>query len=194
MVISVKIYIDLSAIENTLIQLNKTISEYEQLDKTIFRTLNDSSTFWNDGIANSFFIEVEKQSKSNDKVINNLKDNTDLLNYMINSYLEIGKKIECNLNSESDINKKINDILERLYNIIILYSNLNMYFSSYERNILLNEKVKLTSVYNNLKIMLNNINSKFEKMRKIEKNIKIKIEKLNNYTIDIFDSNIFIKE
>lgn len=188
------INIDISMIEEILRTLNKSIAEYEQIDRDILNTLKSSSFFWNDNIAKRFYEELDTENKKNEEVIANLKENSELFTYIINSYLTIGKKINCNLNCKSTLINKINSILTDLNNIIYSYNNLSTYFCPYERNLLYNEKRKLVKAYNLLNNMLNNIIDKFNKMEQIEKNIKRKISELNNFIINDFDTNEYIKE
>ena len=187
------ININTSMIEEVLKSLNKAIEEYEQIDRNIANTLKNSSFFWNDNTAKRFFEELDSEHQNNNNVINNLKENSDLLTYIINSYGVLGKKIKCNLNCRDTLINKINSILTEINNIIYSYNNLNTYFCPYERSLLYNEKRKLSQTYNLLNNMLSNILDKFNKLEKIEKNIKKRISNLNNFIVNDFDTNKYIK-
>lgn len=183
--------IDISMLEGVLKQLNQTIEEYEQIDKNILNALKNSSFFWNDNIAKTFFNEIDKEHLNNEKVITNLKNNSEIIAYIINSYSSIGKKIKCNLNSKDLIINKIKNILYNINDILVSYGYLNTSFCPYESYLLYEEKKKINVAYNTLNTMLNNITNNFKKMEQIEKNIKLKISSLNNYVIDNFDINVF---
>ena len=186
--------IDVLMLEDTLKMLNNTIADYEEVNRNIFNTLKQSSFFWNDGVARNFFDSLDNQQNNDMMVINNLKENKELISYMVNSYLVIGKKIKCNLNSKDTISSKIKEILQDISSTLSIYNRLDTSFCPYERNLLNKEKNNLIQVYNSLNTMFSEITKSFNKIEEIEKNVNSKIEKLNDYVVEKFSYDEYIKD
>lgn len=189
-----KIDINTQEINKELNDLKTIKEEYEDTFRTIFNTLSNSSFFWNDNIAISFYNELENQKIKNEKEIENINSKIEVFTYIYDNYQTLGNKIKCNLESMDYIIEKLNSILNRIQNIIYQYNSLNTSFCPYERNYLINERKKLQSNYTKVTEIKTKIVNSYNKIIEIEREVSNKLSKIDNIRIEEFNEYNYIKE
>lgn len=189
-----KIEINSLEISKELDNLQTIKEEYETTYKSIFDTMSNSSFFWNDNIAISFYNELEKEKIKNDKELRLIENKIEVFKYIYNNYQELGNKIKCNLESKDYIIDKLNNIIDKTQNIIYKYNSLSTWFCSYERYFLVSEKNKLQTNYNNLLKVKTQIVNNYNKIIEIEREVTNKLSKITNIKIEEFNDYNYIKE
>jgi len=161
---------------------------------SIFNILKDSSFFWNDKIAESFYQELEIEKIKNEKEIIKINEKINLYEYIYLNYSKIGNKIKCNLESREYITNKLNEYLKKISKIINMYEFLDTSFCLEEQEKIIKELNQLKNLENKVDEIKKNIIKTFDVMMEIEKEIETKIIKLDTIKIKEFEMFRFIKE
>lgn len=181
-------------LEKDLIQINKLLNQYELTYQTLYKELNSSSFFWQDGYSILFNEVLPKEREKNNSYYLNLCDIKNIYTYIHEQYGLIGQNIEVNEKYRDSILEKMNNLLNAITTIQSEYNHLDTSFCPNERNIIKNHKETLNTIYNNLKIEKNKIKDLFNRLEKIEININTQISKLSLDYIEEFNPDIYAKE
>ncbi len=185
-------YINLSNLKNEVNKLNNLINKYEEIYLNLYNEFNFSSYLWHDKNSESFFESLKMEKLKIKNNIEEIDDVKQLYDYIINQYEVIGNEIKCNLNSEKNILLKFDSYLAELSKTITYYNNLDLSFCpqfkemiTKEKNIIIREKIEIENVRNKIKKM-------YKKINEIEREVKLKISKINIEYIKENDMNNFI--
>lgn len=187
-----KLTIDVSKIEELLNSLKKTIDDYEAVDSIFFSTLKESSSFWHDNISIDFFLEVESERFANKRAVSLLKNKYNILLYIKNNYITIGKKIRCDLSYKETIINYLNKIINKISYCLNIYNSMNYSFcTGYEKERIYYEKNKLLEVYNDILLVKKRVTDTYKKIEEIEGEVGRRLSKIDGIIIRDFPINKF---
>lgn len=174
-------------LKNIINNLNKIISQYEENQLNLFNELKESFNNWQDG--NSILLEgaVYLDNVESDNIIGLMKEYKDALVFVLEKYGSLGKTVSCNLNSKSSLIKIIEKYEEEITNIINQFYEIDNTFYYEEYQNILNQKEKIEKSKIQLLEFHNEMSQKFNKIEKIENDIKLKIEEIEILKINSLD-------
>ena len=187
------IFVDSLEIEKDLLQINKLLNEYELTYQTLFKELNSSSFFWQDGYSTKFNEAIPHEKEKNKSYFISLNEVKDIYCYILDQYKVIGKKIKINEDFRDNILEKMNNMMSELSTIISLYNRLNVSFCPSEATIINNHKKRLTKVYNRINEEKIKIKDIFNKIEKIEIQVNTKLSKILLDRIEEFDTTLYLE-
>lgn len=188
------ISVNTAELEKDLVQINKLLNQYELTYQTLYKELNSSSFFWNDGYSALFNEALPKEREKNNSYYLSLCDIKNIYTYIQEQYGLIGQKIEINEKYRDSILEKMNNLLNAIITIQSDYNHLDTSFCPSESTIINNHKEDLKKIYTNLKMEKNKIKDLFNRLEKIEININTQISKLSLDYIVEFNPDIYAKE
>ena len=177
-------------IKNIINSLRTIIEEYEIVELNIFNQLKDSCVNWQDGNSIKFGDNIILDKEEIDIFVENLNNEIDLYNYMYNNYIRLGKKIKCNMNNKDTILYLIDNCCNKAVTIINEFNRINISFYYSEQYNIFEQKNKIIKVKNDLLNIRESIKDLYNKIEQIEKNINIKIKKLEEMDIKKLDFDI----
>ena len=178
----VKINVD--EVKKYLDIITNLLSKYREKHEKIEFEYNNMVLNWKNNKAPVFFALINDNQLLNIKLICTLKSEIKVLSRVINKYLEIATKIECNLEQKDYLISKFDNVLNKIDNILTKFNELgDISFCSNKLNIL-NEKSKLKSDKANIESIKDKIKEKYSYIEQVEKD-------LNSFSVE--DINISIK-
>lgn len=178
----VKINVD--EVKKYLDIITNLLSKYREKHEKIEFEYNNMVLNWKNNKAPVFFALINDNQLLNIKLICTLESEIKVLSRVINKYLEIAIKIECNLEQKDYLISKFDNILNKIDNILTKFNELgDISFCSNKLNIL-NEKSKLKSDKVNIESIKDKIKEKYSYIEQVEKD-------LNSFSME--DINISIK-
>ena len=178
----VKINVD--EVKKYLDIITNLLSKYREKHEKIEFEYNNMVLNWKNNKAPVFFALINDNQLLNIKLICTLESEIKVLSRVINKYLEIATKIECNLEQKDYLISKFDNVLNKIDNILTKFNELgDISFCSNELNIL-NEKSKLKSDKANIESIKDKIKEKYSYIEQVEKD-------LNSFSVE--DINISIK-
>lgn len=160
-------------------EFSKKLNEYDNIYLNIYNEINQATTYWKDTVASSFFTYCENRKNKIQLYINELDDISKIYQYIISKYSELGEKIKLNLNSRDTVINKINSVIYSFDDLITCYNGLDLSFCPYEASILNNQLSKLKTDKNEIVALRNEIDSIFDQIESIEREVAIRISKIN---------------
>lgn len=185
------IQVDVEQLNQELVKLNHMIDFYEEIKDNLFKTITESSFFWNDNRAKQFYQSMNKEHSETQNMITNIKEMRDLFFFIITSYKELGKKIKCDIESKKRIMDKYSILLSMLDNIIQKYENLDVSFCPEERSIVAEQIKEYKGVKEKLYISKKRVGEYYESIYKIELMVKKKLSQLTISKITEFEIEQF---
>lgn len=178
----VKINVD--EVKKYLDIITNLLSKYREKHEKIEFEYNNMVLNWKNNKAPVFFALINDNQLLNIKLICTLESEIKVLSRVINKYLEIATKIECNLEQKDYLISKFDNVLNKIDNILTKFNELgDISFCSNKLNIL-NEKSKLKSDKANIESIKDKIKEKYSYIEQVEKD-------LNSFSVE--DINISIK-
>lgn len=178
----VKINVD--EVKKYLDIITNLLSKYREKHEKIEFEYNNMVLNWKNNKAPVFFALINDNQLLNIKLICTLESEIKVLSRVINKYLEIATKIECNLEQKDYLISKFDNVLNKIDNILTKFNELgDISFCSNKLNIL-NEKSKLKSDKANIESIKDKIKEKYSYIEHVEKD-------LNSFSME--DINISIK-
>lgn len=173
--------IDLKDLKLKINSLDKTINEYESDTLNLYNQLLSTSIYWKDKNSLKFNERVSLEKKQANIKLLELKSVEETLKYLISKYENIGQKIKFDLKGKEKINKLLDDYILQLEKILEQYNQLDLTNFNELSVKLTNQEVVIKELKNDMKIIKDNINEKFNKLEEIEIQVaqrlnKIKIE------------------
>ena len=164
-------------------KLIKSIGNFSNNILNIYNELNWANGCWNDFHARLFFTNVESEKIK----INNTYDELTLLSEIyktiIAQYKNIGNKIQVNLESKDTIITKFNSFQDKINELISLYNDLDLSFCKDISIKISNQKKELLRIKESLRLSKEKIKETLVKIEEIEKDINLKLSKINIETI-----------
>lgn len=176
--------INVEEVKKYLDIITNLLSKYREKHEKIEFEYNNMVLNWKNNKAPVFFALINDNQLLNIKLICTLESEIKVLSRVINKYLEIATKIECNLEQKDYLISKFDNILNKIDNILTKFNELgDISFCSNKLNIL-NEKSKLKSDKVNIESIKDKIKEKYSYIEQVEKD-------LNSFSME--DINISIK-
>ena len=168
---------------NELSSLNAVINNYEENYKAIFKELDNSKSFWNDGYAKSFYNDEIIENYQNKEHNSNIRSLEKIYKYIIEKYQEIGNKIEIELSYRDNILENFNKRISDIRDIINQYKGIDTYYCPKERNVIENQIKDLRATITTIRQSKEEYKNLFDKVETIEKNIRERLAKIEVYPI-----------
>ena len=184
--------INVDYLEQIYNELSKSISSFEDNYLNVYNTLKDVENNWYDYHARLFFNNSAIEKNEINRSIIELYELSDTYKNLINQYKQIGNNIYINLNNKNDILNKFNNFLNIINEIISFFYSLDSSFSSSitykinkERNRVMEIKKRTINAKNRFKTIC-------DKIENIEKEVSLKLSKINVEIIKEADINEFM--
>lgn len=168
---------------NELSSLNAVINNYEENYKAIFKELDNSKSFWNDGYAKSFYNDEIIENYQNKEHNSNIRSLEKIYKYIIEKYQEIGSKIEIELSYRDNILENFNKRISDIRDIINQYKGIDTYYCPKERNVIENQIKDLRATITAIRQSKEEYKNLFDKVETIEKNIRERLARIEVYPI-----------
>lgn len=182
--------INVDELKNIIDSLNLLIDEYEIIQLNIFNQLKNSCINWQDGNSIVFDDKIYYDKQESKRFLELLHQKKDLYNFIYRSYIEIGKKINFNLNNKNTIVYLIDDCYNQASNIINEFYKINRNFYYSERSDIFYQKDRIVNVRNKISEIKDSVMKLYNKIEIIETEIKNKVKKLEEIKINDFDFNL----
>ena len=184
--------IDVNNIKDEIVKLNDLLDKYEDNYLNLYNEINNASSYWNDLISVKFFDSCKIEKIETKTTLEEIKSIIDIYNYILEKYQEIGKKIKFEIKNRDIVINGFNNYIIKVDDLIREYNSINFNCNIKISNMLNDQLYKLK---NNRKI-LNNIKDKvkdiFDNIEEIEKEINLRLSKINIDIIKEIDISIFI--
>jgi len=169
-------------IEVNLKQLREAINSYNNVIKTlednntaIINNFNELGKHWQDERINKLSASFNLESQRALKLEKNVKSQLAVYREVAKGYEAIGRQVKCNLSGQDIINAKIDNIINKINNIIARYDSLGD-ISFYPRAYLIrSNKRKMKLILKEFKTIKSELNKKFNDIREIENSVQKKI-------------------
>ena len=184
--------IDVNNIKDEIVKLNDLLDKYKDNYLNLYNEINNASSYWNDLISVKFFDSCKIEKIETKTTLEEIKSIIDIYNYILEKYQEIGKKIKFEIKNRDIVINGFNNYIIKVDDLIREYNSINFNCNIKISNMLNDQLYKLK---NNRKI-LNNIKDKvkdiFDNIEEIEKEINLRLSKINIDIIKEIDISIFI--
>lgn len=186
--------INVLALEKENERLTKSIDSFYDNVLNIYNELNWASGCWNDFHAGLFFTNVNSEKIKINNTYNELKSLNDVYTYLIEQYKSIGNKIKVNLEGKDRVINKFNNYREKINELLTLYNNMDLGFCSGSTlaNKIYKQKQELLKIKEKLIQDKEKIKDIFEKIEEIEKDVNLKLSKIDIEVIKQADINEFM--
>ena len=183
--------INITNVKDILIKLEESKNSYENVYYAYYNIIKDVAELWNNGVELQLMENVEKEKKDMNYNYNDLNDFNDVFNYICTRY-SFANNIMLNKNEETKIINAMNGCINRLNKINRLLSSVDKSeLNNYQLNILNNVIHCFKQEINNKAVELkNSLVSNFNNIRRIERDIKEKLEKTTIHIIKETDTSI----
>lgn len=184
--------IDINSVElkNEIENLKSIISSYEETQLNLFNQLKDATINWRDGNSIEFENKIYLEKQEADLILQSLNDRKDILNFIYDKYSELGKKIRCNLNNKTTVVHALDNCYNQANSLVNEFSKIDRSFYYSELNKIDVIKQKVVSTKNKLDATRTTISKIYSQIEEIEKEIKNKINELEEVKINSFEFNL----
>ena len=184
--------VNTNRLKDNIDKFNIELNNYNNTELNYYNELNNSSSYGNSTMIRKYYSNVNKERILIDDFIEELNELKNIYDYIYTSYSNIGNNIEFDLNNDTLLFNKINIINNKINNIkrSINFISLSTYpeITREINNIIL----RLNDMQKNLNIIENHYKSTINKINEIEKQTKIRLNKLDFELIQEIDLNEFI--
>lgn len=182
--------VNIKELSENINNLNLLIDEYDEIQLNLFNELDNSCISWQDGNSLLFndYIYLDKQETV--LFVEHLRQKKEVFDYICERYNDIGKKISCNLNSRTTVENMINNCYNQVNSILREFNKIDNNIDYKEMLLINQQKNKLISIRNQLYQVKKDTINMYDKIEKIEEDIKNKIVSLEEIQINSFDFDI----
>ena len=184
------IRVDTLRLKRNINILNSLIDEYEDIQLNLFNQLKNCSIDWQDGNSICFDNSIYLDKKESELILIELKEKINLFSYIYDEYSVIGNNINVNLNNKEKLLYSIESDYIRTKNIISEFDNIGNFFYCPEKENINFQYKKMISIKNKLSNYKNLVSKMFKKVEVIERNIKIKLKKIEEIRINEFEFSL----
>lgn len=170
--------VDVNRLKEEVNGLKTIIDNYEEVYLNLYHELDTVSSSWRDTHASLFFDTVKFEKLSIQTTIAEMREIITVYNDIIVRYSKIGNKITFDLSSKSEIISKCNHYIDILNDIIRKYNDINVSSYSTESQYIVSERHTLEQTHKDVVELKEKINSKFQLIEQLEKEISRKINKI----------------
>lgn len=175
--------IDIEKLKGDVRELGNLIEDYEGIYYNLYNELSNCSIFWNDNNSILFFDNVGSEKIAVSETITEFRQIMEIYNYLINKYSEFGNKIKIDTKQKNDILKKIDNYIDDIDDILNSFNNLSFRFDRTISDNIYRDIDKLKDIINILYNLKSKIKKHFDSFEEIEREVSLKISKIN---VDIF--------
>ena len=177
-------------LQNEIHHLNLLIKEWKNTQLNLYNQMDQAFTHWKDNSSVDFEEKIYLEKNNVEQVVKKVKDIKDIYQYLYNRYNKLGDKILCDVESRKDLITRIEIYYENLKKIYNQFDNIDL-------SVLSDEKEKIATVKNKLKIQLKNLTELkdkvlafFDQVEEIEKEMLIRASKIQDVLVEEFDFTI----
>lgn len=179
MVIVNMIKVNVDKLKDELRELNTLINDYETNYYNLYNELKNVSNFWKDDKSVKFFSNIDVEKLQVGKLEDEIEDIRNIYNYLIDKYNCIGNDIKIDMDLRDDISLQFDKLLEIIYDGIDNFKSLDFEYCNSIANDVYSNIDNLIYVSNLIVSLKSKVNKKFNLCEEIEKNINLKITKIN---------------
>ena len=184
--------IDVNNIKDEIVKLNGLVDKYEENYLNLYNEINNASSYWNDLISVKFFDSCKIEKIETKTALDEIKSIIDVYDYILEKYQEIGNKIKCEIKDKSIIISNFNNYIVKLDDLIREYNLLDYNFDHKISSILNDQLYKLKNNRKILNSIKNEVKDIFDNIETIEKEINLRLSKINIEIIKETDISTFI--
>lgn len=184
--------IDIASLQKESDILNKQLEKFTDSFLNIYNDLNQASNDWQDYHARFFFTNVNTEKSKVNNTYKELIALQEIYLYLVNQYKVLGNKINVNLDNKDDIFSKFNNFKEKLDELVSMYNDLDLSFCPDEAAKINSQKKQLLKIKSDIYNSKDKIKETLEKIEEIEKEVNLRISKINIEEIQETNINEFI--
>lgn len=188
--------IDVENLKENSEELNYLVDKYEENVMSIVQELTNAELSWHDNNSSLFFLDISQQKNKLQEYISNLQKNISYYDKIVEELRKIDssiKKIFINQKYKESILSSYKSVISTLTTMKNKYNNLYYSFCTYyESNLIRNESKKINTYINDLTQSKNRVESIFNKLNTLEKEIIIVKNKITMNKIDTFEFEKYI--
>lgn len=173
------IKVNVDKLKDELRELNTLINDYETNYYNLYNELKNVSNFWKDDKSVKFFSNIDVEKLQVGKLEDEIEDIRNIYNYLIDKYNCIGNDIKIDMDLRDDISLQFDKLLEIIYDGIDNFKSLDFEYCNSIANDVYSNIDNLIYVSNLIVSLKSKVNKKFNLCEEIEKNINLKITKIN---------------
>lgn len=181
------IEVDVLELKNHIDKLNFLIDKYEEVYLNMFNQLKEACINWQDGNSLNFDDKIYLEKEEAELLIQTLKDKKNIYTQIYNSYIDIGKKIKCNLDSRESLLLEFDRRIQSVNDILNEFQNIDNSFYYVEYQNIINQRNRVIQIKANLARIKNNVSNLFNKIIEIEQDIQEEIKKIEEIKINDFN-------
>ncbi len=184
--------INVSNLEKDSEKLIKSIDNFSNNILNIYNELKWANGCWSDYHSRLFFTNVESEKTKVNNTYEELTQLSEIYKTIVAQYKNIGNKIQVNLENKDIIITKFNSFQDEINELISLYNDLDLSFCKDISIKISNQKEELLKIKENLTLSKEKIKETLVKIEEIEKDINLKLSKINIETIKQADINEYM--
>ena len=178
--------VNLEQIGNYIGQLNKLIDEFEEAELNVFNQLKDSCVNWSDANSLVFSEQISDEKKSTNLFLIALQDNVKLFDYICDEYRSIGTKIRFNLAKKDSIISAIDDSIMKATSAISALNSINSSFNYSALGSIQSQRSAIESAKRTLQNMREKVTTLYNRIKNIEDNVASRIMKIEEIKMTNF--------
>ena len=171
--------INIEKLKGDLRELSSLIEDYESIYYNLYNELSNCSIFWNDNNSLLFFDNVSYEKKAINETITEFKQIIEVYNYLVNKYSEFGTKIKIDSKQKNDILKKIDNYINDIEDILNSFNNLSFRFDRTISDNIYRDINRINDIINILYNLKNKIKKHFNAFEEIEREVTLRLSKIN---------------
>ena len=170
--------VNVNKIKSEIINLDKTIEEYENNYLSLYNELNSFSFNWKSDKSDIFFDKKQKEKISINDFIVEIKSYRDFFDYILRTYGTMGEKVFYDITSYNEAHTKLISFINDLKSVLEKLKQLKC--KNPNSIVKVNQKIfKVSEYINELEMLNSRLNDIFKKIEEYEKDIKYRISKLS---------------
>lgn len=167
--------INVANIKNSIDDLNRIISNYENESLNINKLYADIDNYWNSEKSDLFSDKISVEQRQINNTISELQSFISIFDYIFSEYSKIGKNISFDFKNKDNVNKNLEDFINVTKSILILYNDIpSKYLYLFQ-----NQIHYFSKLIDDVKYIKSQYNLLCDKINSIESNVRKQISKFN---------------
>ena len=120
------VIVDATELQGSINSLQSFVNTFGDIELSLFSKVMYLRNIWNDGYTTSFYESIENEKHQIDVLIQDLKNFTNVYNYIFKVINKYGKKIKVDFSNLSDFSSTYNSCNQKFSTIESMYNNLDL--------------------------------------------------------------------